>query len=122
MKVVICGSISVRSIPAPAAARIDRIIRLRATVLIGDAPGVDVAVQRYLHRHGYEDVRVYHAGAAPRNNVDGWPTVAVPGTYTDRDRRMCADAEYGLAIWNGTSPGTRRNVLQLGRRMGVVRA
>lgn len=121
MKVIVCGSISVRTLPSHAVQRLGNIVGLGATVLVGDAPGADTAVQAELHSRGYRDVLVYHRGGAPRNNVGGWPTVQVAGTYTDRDRMMCADADYGLAVWNGTSPGTRRNILQLGSRMAVVR-
>lgn len=121
MKVVVCGSISIRALPSEALRRLGTIVGLGATVLVGDAPGTDAAFQAVLRSRGYRDVQVYHRGGAPRNNLGGWPTVRVAGTYTDRDRRMCADADYGLAVWNGTSPGTRRNILQLGPRMAVVR-
>lgn len=33
-----------------------------------------------------------------------------------------AEAESGLAVWDGRSPGTARNIRQLGGRMEVVRA
>jgi hypothetical protein len=121
MKVVVCGSISIRTLTPQFVRRLGNIVELGATVLVGDAPGGDTAAQAELHSRGYRNVLVYHRGHAPRNNLGGWPTVQVAGSYTDRDRKMCADADYGLALWNGTSPGTRRNIHQLGRRMAVVR-
>lgn len=122
MKVCISGSRSIRTLPAAALARLDRILSLGASVLIGDEPsGVDTLVQRVLAARGYQAVTVWHRGAAPRSNVGGWPTRAVAGSYTDRDRAMCAAAEYGLAVWDGRSPGTARNIRQLGERMRVVR-
>lgn len=121
MKVCISGSLSIRSLPAAAIGRLDTILALGAEVLIGDAPGVDTLVQSLLADRGYRNVTVWHCGTTPRNNVGGWPTRAVRGSYTDRDREMCAAAEFGLAIWDGRSPGTARNIRQLGTRMRVVR-
>jgi hypothetical protein len=122
MKVCISGSRSIRTLPAAARARLDTILSLGAEILIGDEPGgVDTLVQRVLAERGYRAVTVWHRGAAPRSNVGGWPTRAIAGSYTDRDRAMCAAAEYGLAVWDGRSPGTARNIRQLGNRMRVVR-
>ena len=33
---------------------------------------------------------------------------------------MISSADFGLAIWDGKSPGTKRNIEQLGKRMRVV--
>lgn len=123
MKVCISGSRSIRTLPAAALARLDTILSLRAEILIGDNPlGVDTLMQRVLAARGYRSVTVWHRGAEPRSNVGGWPTCAVDGSYTDRDRAMCSAAEFGLAVWDGRSPGAGRNIRQLGRRMRVVRA
>lgn len=122
MKVVIFGSIAVKTLPADACVNIDRIIALGAQILVGDAPGVDAEVQRYLERKGYRRTTVYYRGARARNNLGGFPTVRVDGSFTDRDRQMCAEAEYGLGIWDGRSPGSARNIEQLGTRCRVIRA
>lgn len=123
MKVCISGSRSIRTLPAAALARLDAILALNAEILIGDNPlGVDTLVQRVLAERGYQAVTVWHRGTAPRSNVGGWPTRAVAGSYTDRDRAMCSASEFGLAVWDGRSPGAGRNIRQLGRRMRVVRA
>lgn len=122
MKVVIFGSIAVKALPADARANIDRIIALGAHILVGDAPGVDSEVQRYLVQKGYRCTTVYHRGARARNNLNGFPTVRVDGSFTDRDRQMCTDAQYGLGIWDGRSPGSARNIEQLGSRCRVIRA
>ena len=122
MKVCISGSRSVRALPAAALDRLETILSLNAEILIGDEPsGIDTVFQRVLASRGYRAVTVWHRGAEPRSNVGGWPTRAVPGSYTDRDRAMCAAAEFGLAVWDGRSPGTGRNIRQLGNRMRVVR-
>ncbi|VXD24369.1 conserved hypothetical protein [Planktothrix paucivesiculata PCC 9631] len=33
---------------------------------------------------------------------------------------MHYQADFGLAIWDGKSPGTKRNIKQLGKRCRVV--
>ena len=121
MKVCISGSRSVRTLPAAALARLDAILALNAEVEIGDASGADAVVQRVLAERSYRAVTVWHCGTAPRSNLGNWPTRAIPGSYTDRDRAMCAASDYGLSVWDGRSPGTARNIRQLGNRMGVVR-
>jgi adenine-specific DNA-methyltransferase len=120
MKICISGSISIRALPAEARERIKNIANLDADVLVGDAPGVDTLVQKELLARGHTRVTIWHRGSAPRNNVGGWPTRPVRGSYTDRDRAMCDAAEFGLAIWDGQSRGTARNIEQLRGRMRVV--
>jgi adenine-specific DNA-methyltransferase len=110
VNVVVSGSRSVRVLPVAAKEALRKIIALGAQVLVGDCDGVDRAVQDFLSAAGYTKVRVYHIGPRPRHNC-GFPTVAVSGSrYEDKDIRMCQEADYGLAIWDGQSPGTRRNI------------
>lgn len=113
MKVMVSGSRSVRILPAAAEEVLRNIIALGAQVLVGDCDGVDRAVQAFLSAAGYPHVTVYHIGPRPRHNR-GFPTVTVSGArYEDKDIRLCQDADYGLAIWNGTSPGTRKNIARV---------
>ena len=98
-------------------ARLDSIISLGLRLLVSDAPGADDEIQAHLVRRGYRDVVVYHngrgPGGGPRRNLGAWPTVRVSGSFEDKDRRMCGDADAGLAFWNGSSRGTGRNIRQL---------
>ena len=123
MKVAVFGSIRHR-LSAADTARLDAIISLRYTILASDAPGVDEQVQAYLAARRYPNVLVYHNGSrggGPRRNLGGWRTVLVPGSFTDKDVQLCADAEAGLAFWNGRSSGTWRNVSQLRGEQKKVR-
>lgn len=113
MIVAVFGSISIAALLPGEGARVRRLMELGATILVSDAPGVDVAVQRILAAAHYTDVTLYHRGAHPRNNLGGWPTVAVQGSYTDKDRAMCTAAGCALSIWDGRSSGTQRNVRQI---------
>ena len=111
MKVVISGSRSVKSLNSEAIARIDTIINLGAEIVVGDCYGVDTLVQRYLASKNYTNVTVYHIGSKPRNNCGAFSTVRVESSrQVDKDKAMCAIADYGLAIWDGESRGTKANI------------
>lgn len=102
------GSRGVSELPDEAKASLDKIRELGFTVLVGECHGVDTLVQQHLE--GYRKVVVFHIGERPRNN-HGFDTVQVSGSkQSDKDAAMAADADYGLAIWDGCSPGTRRNI------------
>ncbi len=111
MKVFVSGSRGVTELPAQARASLDKIRELGYTVLIGDCHGVDMPVQDYLK--DYRRVVVFHIGDKPRNNL-GFDSVRVSGSrQTDKDAAMAAGADYGLAIWDGRSPGTAKNIARV---------
>ncbi|CAD5988734.1 hypothetical protein PCC9214_05451 (plasmid) [Planktothrix tepida] len=120
VSVAISGSRSIKSLNSECIARINKIIELNYQIRMGDAPGIDTLVQSYLHSVNYPSVQVWHIGNKPRNNIGNWHTVEVSGNYTDRDRSMHRYCKFGLAIWDGRSRGTKRNIEQLGNRMRVV--
>lgn len=122
MNVCLSGSRSIRQLPPGAVDSLRRIVELDASIDVGDEPGgVDAQFQMTLADWGYRNVTVWHRGPEPRCNHGRWPTHHVHGTYTDRDRAMCSVARYGLAVWDGYSRGTKRNIAQLGNRMRVIR-
>ena len=120
VSVAISGSRSIKSLNPEAITRINKIIELNFQIRIGDAPGIDTLVQSYLHSVNYSNVQVWHIGSKPRNNIGNWHTVEVSGNYTDRDRSMHRYCKFGLAIWDGRSHGTKRNIEEMGNRMRVV--
>lgn len=89
-------------------------------IVIGDASGVDLEVQRHLAARRKPKVQVYHVeGWKPRNNVGRWPTVGVgPASgapnvsYTERDAAMSQAADVHLVLWDGSSKGSRNNILR----------
>jgi adenine-specific DNA-methyltransferase len=117
-KVLISGSRSIKVLPVEAIESINRIIAQNFRIIIGDADGIDSAVQAYLRGQGYRQVTVYYAKfnnlGKPRNH-HGFSTVSVMGNYSNRDRMMCSFADYGLAIWDGRSPGTKANIVGVSR-------
>jgi hypothetical protein len=133
MKIFISGSISIRSLDARALDQLDAIMAGAQTVLIGDAFGVDKLVQHYLFAHNYPSVIVYYAGDTMRNNIGGWPTRKISNDhnltgrklYQLKDEAMAQEADCGLMIWDGKSPGTKSNIENMtkrGKRVTVVSA
>lgn len=121
-QVFIGGSRAITRLPEPVRHRLDNIIERRLTVLVGDANGVDKAVQTYLDQRGYEDVVVFCTGEQCRNNVRRWPVRRIEASgarkgtrafYTAKDRAMTDAASVGFMLWDGESQGTLANVLRL---------
>jgi hypothetical protein len=116
LKVVISGSRSIGILPKEAIEKVNAIMKLGAEILIGDAPGVDREVQKYLKSKDYDRVTVFHAYETARNN-EGFSTQGNYASYADRDKDMCLLADNGLAIWDGQSKGTKANIDRLPTRV-----
>jgi hypothetical protein len=119
--VFIGGSIRIRALPAEVKKRIDSIIDKGFKVLVGDAKGVDSAVQEYLASLHYPDVEIFCVNA-PRNAIGSWSVRIVANVekkqldlsdYIIKDEAMAKEARYGFMIWDGESSGTLNNVLNL---------
>jgi len=124
-KVFIGGSRSLSRLSREVLARLDRIIERGFLVMVGDANGIDKAVQGYLASKNYDQVIVFCMAGACRNNLGHWPTHEVDGDahgrrdasyYGRKDRAMGAEADYGFMLWDGRSPGTLANIEDLLRR------
>ena len=112
-KVLISGSRSITELPLAAIESINRIMELKFQIIIGDADGVDNLVQKYLREKEYGRVHVFYAkfnGSGRSRNTNKFTAFGIKGNYSDRDKRMCEIADYGLAIWDGKSRGTKANI------------
>jgi len=120
----ISGSLSIRQLPACVMKRLGVIIDQELPVMIGDAPGADAAVQRFLADCGVRHVTVFCGGANPRNNIGVWPVRqvqadAAPGTrafHSAKDREMSGLAGAGVVVWDGVSQGSHANIRRLCER------
>ncbi len=111
--IFVSGSRSIKALPTEARDTLDRYIRDGNPILVGDAPGADALVQRYLSDRSYQNVTVCHVGNTARNNL-GFDTIRVDGNkQADKDAYMAEHADHGLAIWDGKSPGTAKNIARL---------
>lgn len=121
--VFIGGSRHVSRLPAEVKQRLDNVISSRHQVIVGDANGADKAVQKHFLDAAYDNVTVFCSGESFRNNLGQWPTHRVDAPkslkgfqfYAAKDREMAREADFGLMIWDGKSPGTVLNVLRLVR-------
>lgn len=108
------------SLPKPIKQEIDDYIRNKKKIIVGDAPGLDTAVQEYLAEKGYRKVVVYGTDYT-RVNKGGWKEAISDGSQYEegssdwhkvKDKAMQDDAMQGLAVIleNGGAGATRKNV------------
>ena len=128
-KVFIAGSRRLSQLRNDVKRRIDNIVDKGLTVMVGDANGVDKAVQRYLSSRHYSNVLVFCMEGGCRNNLGSWPTRKVAAAdparrdfayYSTKDRAMVEEADYGLMLWDGKSRGTLRSIVDLVRQKKPV--
>lgn len=104
--------------------RIQNMIDQDFRIIVGDANGADKALQGFLAECAYRNVFVYCAGPVCRNNVGKWkvnqvqvdPKLKGRKFYTQKDKKMAAEADYGFVLWDGKSAGSIRNVFELLKR------
>jgi|SRR5208283_1047129 len=120
-KVFIGGSRSLSRLNDDIRQRLDNIMEKQYSVLVGDANGVDKAVQQYLFSKNYRNVFLYCVGEECRNNIGSWETkwVKEPGKQKDfhyyviKDLEMIRDTDCGFMIWDTKSKGTLNNMVNL---------
>lgn len=119
-KVLIAGPLKIRTLDKNIKERLDNIIQKKIEVLVGDANGIDKAVQEYLSSKNYRNATVYCINK-PRNNIGNWNIKSIPcvdaaisfSDYVKKDIAMAKDTDFGFMIWNGKSNGTLNNTLNL---------
>lgn len=119
--VFIGGSRRVSRLNTDVRRRLDQIVERGLRVLLGDANGADKAVQGYLQDRAYPNVVVFCTAGQCRNNLGDWPMEAVRAPhktrdfefFTAKDAVMARQADAGLMIWDGESPGTMVNAARL---------
>jgi len=123
-KVFLSGSRKISRLNEQIRERVQNIARQEFEIVVGDANGADKALQTYLYTISYPHVTVYCSGNSCRNNVGSWPTrnITVSPTatgrdfYTQKDKRMAEDADYGFVLWDGESSGALENIIELLKR------
>jgi hypothetical protein len=119
--VFLSGSRAISRLNQEVRERLSGITSQSFDILVGDANGADKALQNFLKENKYENVTVYCSGGHCRNNIGHWKTynVEVPtgskgrDFYTQKDRLMAQIADYGFVLWDGKSPGSIENVINL---------
>lgn len=104
--------------------RLFNIYKRNFTVVVGDAIGIDKAIQQYFYNLKYSNVHVYATQGKARHNIGNWAVENVIvekklkgfDYYAAKDLKMAEIADYGFMIWNGKSKGTLNNVINLTNR------
>ncbi len=106
MKILIAGSRHTSPAAIEYARRaVRRAHELGASLICGDAPGIDETVIDEADRIGVP-ITVY-APRSPRNASKQGGVLIMGRNYTERDRIMIQNADVCLFIWNGRSNGTK---------------
>lgn len=120
-KIFVAGPRAISRLNEDMRMRLDSAIAQGHTFLVGDANGIDKAVQKYLAEKKYAHTIVYFSGTVIRNNLGGWSVKMVEvqkgvkgfDFYAAKDMEMAKDTDYGFMIWNGESRGTLNNLINL---------
>src|SRR5215813_8073240 len=124
-KVFIAGSRRLSKLNEQVKRRIDNIVDKNFAIMIGDANGVDKAIQKYLCARHYRNVVVFCMEKNCRNNVGDWPKREILAAessrrdfayYSTKDQVMVQEADYGFMLWDGQSRGTLRSIVDLVQR------
>lgn len=113
-----------KQLPKEVRQKLDECMKQNANVLVGDAPGIDRQVQRYLNKYGYMNVDVYGPGTKVRYSANKkWKTNPIDAPEYEpyskewlakKDIEMSNRATEGLAvILDEGSSATRRNINRL---------
>ncbi|MDD2481817.1 MAG: hypothetical protein PHC44_11065 [Lutispora sp.] len=124
MKVFIAGPRAISKLNKNIEERLYNIYSKNITVVVGDANGIDKAVQSYFYKLNYQNVNIYATQGKARCNIGNWivENVKVESKikgfdyYAAKDLRMAEVADYGFMIWNGKSKGTLNNIINLLKR------
>lgn len=113
-----------KELPKEVKSSINSYIRNNIHINVGDAPGIDRQVQKYLKDKNYKNVTVYGPGKSVRHLEDSdWQTKTVNDPFhkegskewlAKKDIEMAKDSSEGLAIVIDTgASATRNNVSRL---------
>lgn len=121
MKVFIAGPRAISILNKDIKERLNNIINNNFTILVGDANGIDKAIQKFCLELNYNSINIFASNGKARNNLGNWNivNVDVPNSkkgfdfYVAKDLEMAKEADYGFMIWNGKSKGTLNNMINL---------
>lgn len=112
-----------RQLPETVKSALKDYVNQKASILIGDAPGIDRQVQDYLKELGYQKVTVFGPGKQVRYQADSnWKSKTYDSNYepyspewlAKKDKAMSRSATEGLAITlDEGSKATKNNIARL---------
>ena len=117
--IFISGSRNIRSLNSDIKERLNNIINQNFKIIIGDANGVDTAIQEFLLKNNYSGVEIYCSGDICRNNLGNWKSNYIEtkkkgrAFFEEKDKKMAEVSDYGFIIWDGKSIGSLNNIAEL---------
>ena len=112
-----------RQLPETIKSALKDYVNQKASILIGDAPGIDRQVQDYLKELGYQKVTVFGPGKQVRYQADSnWKSKTYDSNYepyspewlAKKDKAMSRSATEGLAVTlDEGSKATKNNIARL---------
>ncbi len=122
--VFLSGSRKISQLDEAVRSRLSTIVEKDFRVIVGDANGADKVFQTTLASMDYTNVTIFCSGSECRNNVGEWNVKHVSvdtnlkgrDFYTQKDKAMAGEADYGLVLWDGESPGSISNVIEILKR------
>lgn len=119
--IFIAGPRAIRKLDPKVIKKLNDIKEGNNKVHVGDANGVDKLIQSFYSGNEYNNVEVFASEGKARNNLGDWTinNVKVDSKlkgfkyYTQKDKAMAKESDYGFMIWNGESRGTLNNMINL---------
>ncbi len=119
--IFIAGPIAIRKLDDKVIKKLKDIKDGNNKVHVGDANGVDKLIQNFFSNNKYDNVEVFASEGKARNNLGRWNVNSVDvdkslkgfDYYTQKDKAMAKESDYGFMIWNGKSRGTLNNMINL---------
>lgn len=120
-KVFISGSISIKILPNCIKDSIRKIKDKNIEILVGDADGIDMIIQKYCKMIDYYSVTVYSIYSSPRFKINEFGSKFIKikndskkerERQKEKDEAMTMDSDYSLVIWDGMSKGSYSNILR----------
>lgn len=125
MKVMLFGSRAISTIPDVVVNQLEEIIRQtegNVEFIVGDCIGVDVAFHAVLSRIGAGNKTLIYCTDYPRNNKFDLKTLIFSGEglegrelFEVKDKQMCDDCDFAIAVWDGKSRGSKTNIKNLSK-------
>lgn len=120
-KIFIAGPLAIKKLDNNIINKLTDMKEKEYRILVGDANGIDKLIQTFYSNLKYDNVTVYVSGKKTRNNLFKWDTKFIDVDkglkgfefYSQKDKAMAHDSDYGFMIWNGKSRGTLNNMINL---------
>lgn len=121
-KVFISGSINIESLPMKIISSLELMMKNNLKILVGDASGIDSAIQNYFRNKEYFNVSIYTIYDKPRHQksknflvntiILNEDSTKEREKQSKKDEAMTNDSDFSLVIWDGKSKGSYQNILR----------